>query len=101
MELSKSGRRRERKSARIACRSVRLKRKARRARLTRSFSQNRHGEGLGLSGGLVTAAPLSFTPEDLFDHVDRLSMHFVVDPDHHLTEQAHAYQLNAEKHEED
>src|SRR3990172_1365459 len=101
MELSRSGRRRERKSAQMAGRSVRLKRKARRARLIRSFSQNRHGEGLGLSGGLVMAAPLALTPDDLFDHVDRLSVHFVVDPGHHLTEQAHAYQLNAEKHEED
>jgi len=41
------------------------------------------------------------TPDDLFDHVDRLSVHFVVDPGHHLTEQTHTYKLNAEKHEED
>src|SRR3989304_2374556 len=83
MELSRSGTRRERKSARMAGRSVRLKRKASRARLTRSFSQNRQGLALGLSRGVVTAAPLALTPDDLFDHVDRLSVYFVVDPGHH------------------
>src|SRR5574337_81800 len=101
MDPKKIGMRRERKRVPRACKSVLAKRRASRAMLTTSFSQNCQALAPDLLGGF------SIYPSDLptlnrpLDHIDRFALRFVIDSCHHFTEQAHAHQLHPKNQEED
>src|SRR5574337_1631036 len=101
MDPKKIGMRRERKRVPRACKSVLAKRRASRAMLTTSFSQNCQALAPDLLVGF------SIYPSDLptltrpLDHVNGFALCFVIDPCHHLAEQAHTHQLHPQNQEED
>src|SRR5574337_435862 len=101
MDPKKIEMRRERKRVPRACRSVLAKRRASRAMLTTSFSQNCQALVADLLAGFSIYLSSLDPMDHPLDHIDRFALRFVINSCHHFTEQAHAHQLHPKNQEED